>query len=110
MQGHGNQRIIDALVDQAQRITLSSRAFHNDKFPMFARLVTSMFGYDMMLPMNTGAEGVETALKLARKWGYEKKGIPKDQVCNHLFSWEVLLARRVMKHTGFLLDFFLKTP
>jgi hypothetical protein len=69
-----------------------------------------MFGYDMMLPMNTGAEGVETALKLARKWGYEKKGIPKDQVCNHLFSWEVLLARRVMTHTGFLLDFFLKTP
>jgi len=78
-QGHGNQRIVDALVDQAQRVTLSSRAFHNDKFPMFARLLTSMFGYDMMLPMNTGAEGVETALKLARKWGYEKKGIPKDQ-------------------------------
>jgi ornithine--oxo-acid transaminase len=110
LQGHGNQRIVDALVDQAQRITLSSRAFHNDKFPMFARLLTSMFGYDMMLPMNTGAEGVETALKLARKWGYEKKGIPKDQVCNHFFSWEVFLARRVMKHTGFFLNFFLKTP
>lgn len=67
-------------MEQAQRLTLSSRAFHNDKFPDFARTLTSMFGYDMMLPMNTGAEGVETAIKLARKWGYTKKGIPKDEV------------------------------
>jgi ornithine--oxo-acid transaminase len=78
-QGHGNQKIINALVEQAQRLTLSSRAFPNDKFPDFARTLTSMFGYDMMLPMNTGAEGVETAIKLARKWGYTKKGIPKDE-------------------------------
>jgi len=78
-QGHGNQKIMDALLDQAQRLTLSSRAFHNDKLPFFAKKLTSMFGYEMMLPMNTGAEGVETALKLAKKWGYEKKGIPKDE-------------------------------
>lgn len=84
MKGHGNQKIIDALIDQAQRLTLSSRAFHNDKLPIFAKMLTSMFGYEMMLPMNTGAEGVETAVKLARKWGYEKKGIPKDEV-HYLF-------------------------
>nr|XP_024394128.1 ornithine aminotransferase, mitochondrial-like isoform X2 [Physcomitrium patens] len=78
-QGHGNQKIIDALIEQAQRLTLSSRAFHNDKFPVFAKMLTSMFGYEMMLPMNTGAEGVETSIKLARKWAYEKKGISKDE-------------------------------
>lgn len=69
-----------ALIEQAERLTLSSRAFYNDKLPIFAEYLTRMFGYDMMLPMNTGAEGVETALKLARKWGYEKKLISKDEV------------------------------
>lgn len=69
LQGHSNQKIIDALLEQAQRLTLSSRAFHNDKFPTFAKTLTAMFGYEMMLPMNTGAEGVETASKLARKVG-----------------------------------------
>ncbi|KAJ3685834.1 hypothetical protein LUZ61_014998 [Rhynchospora tenuis] len=78
-QGHCHPKVMKALVDQAERLTLSSRAFFNDKFPVFAEQLTSMFGYDMVLPMNTGAEGVETAIKLARKWGYEKKKIPKDQ-------------------------------
>lgn len=78
-QGHGHPKIIAALIEQATRCTLSSRAFHNDMFPEFAQMVNATFGYDMMLPMNTGAEGVETAIKLARKWGYEKKGIPKDE-------------------------------
>ncbi|GKV36938.1 hypothetical protein SLEP1_g45021 [Rubroshorea leprosula] len=78
-QGHCHPKIIKALQEQAERLTLSSRAFYNDKFPTFAEHLTSMFGYDMVLPMNTGAEGVETALKLARKWGYEKKKIPKDK-------------------------------
>lgn len=78
-QGHCHPKVMKALVEQAQRLTLSSRAFHNDKFPVFAEYVTRLFGYDMVLPMNTGAEGVETALKLARKWGYEKKKIPKDE-------------------------------
>lgn len=71
---------MNALVEQAERLTLSSRAFHNDKFPVFAERLTSMFRYDMVLPMNTGAEGVETALKLARKWGYLKKKIPREEV------------------------------
>ncbi|XP_059665725.1 ornithine aminotransferase, mitochondrial [Cornus florida] len=78
-QGHCHPHIMKALVEQAERLTLSSRAFYNDRFPIFAELLTSMFGYEMVLPMNTGAEGVETALKLARKWGYQKKKIPKDE-------------------------------
>ncbi|XP_042514543.1 ornithine aminotransferase, mitochondrial-like [Macadamia integrifolia] len=78
-QGHCHPKVIKALVEQAGRLTLSSRAFYNDKFPLFAERLKSIFGYDMVLPMNTGAEGVETALKLARKWGYEKKKIPKDE-------------------------------
>lgn len=83
LQGHCHPKIMKALAEQAERLTLSSRAFYNDKFPIFAELLTSLFGYEMMLPMNTGAEGVETALKLARKWGYLKKKIPKDEV-SHL--------------------------
>lgn len=78
-QGHCHPKVLKALVEQAERLTLSSRAFYNDRFPIFAERLKNMFGYDMVLPMNTGAEGVETALKLARKWGYEKKKIPKDQ-------------------------------
>ncbi|KAF9589003.1 hypothetical protein IFM89_017682 [Coptis chinensis] len=78
-QGHCHPKVMKALSEQAERLTLSSRAFYNDKFPIFAELLTSLFGYEMVLPMNTGAEGVETALKLARKWGYEKKNIPKDE-------------------------------
>lgn len=79
-QGHCHPKVTKALAEQAERLTLSSRAFFNDKFPVFAAQLTSMFGYDMVLPMNTGAEGVETAIKLARKWGYEKKKIPKNEV------------------------------
>uniref|UniRef100_A0A060TEU7 Ornithine aminotransferase n=1 Tax=Blastobotrys adeninivorans TaxID=409370 RepID=A0A060TEU7_BLAAD len=78
-QGHCHPKIIQALTEQAQKLTLSSRAFHNDVFGQFAKYVTEYFGYDMVLPMNTGAEAVETAIKLARKWGYMKKGIPVDQ-------------------------------
>ncbi|KAK4399374.1 Ornithine aminotransferase, mitochondrial [Sesamum angolense] len=89
-QGHCHPKIMKALVEQAQKLTLSSRAFYNDRFPVFAERLTSMFGYDMVLPMNTGAEGVETALKLARKWGYLKKKIPRtrkgDQIAGFLFE------------------------
>ncbi|KAM1796424.1 hypothetical protein COP2_037494 [Malus domestica] len=81
-QGHCHPKIMKALQEQAQRLTLSSRAFYNDRFPIFAEYLTSMFGYDMVLPMNTGAEAVETALKVARKWGHEKKKIPKDEKDN----------------------------
>ncbi|KAK9478250.1 pyridoxal phosphate-dependent transferase [Lipomyces japonicus] len=78
-QGHAHPKIVQALVDQAKKVTLSSRAFSNDVFPKYAKYVTEYFGYDMVLPMNTGAEAVETGLKLARKWGYLKKGIPESE-------------------------------
>ncbi|KAJ3117024.1 ornithine aminotransferase [Nowakowskiella sp. JEL0407] len=78
-QGHCHPKIISALTTQAQKLCLSSRAFYNDVFGRYAKFVTEFFGFEMVLPMNTGAEGVETALKLARKWGYTKKGIPENQ-------------------------------
>lgn len=78
-QGHCHPKIVEALVDQASRLTLSSRAFYNDVLPQFARFVTGYFGFDMVLPMNTGAEAVETGVKIARKWGYKVKGIPKNR-------------------------------
>lgn len=78
-QGHCHPKIVKALVDQASTLTLSSRAFSNDVFAVFAKYVTEYFGYEMVLPMNTGAEAVETALKLARRWGYEVKKIPDNE-------------------------------
>lgn len=78
-QGHNHPRIIAALTEQAQKLTLTSRAFYNDSLGEYEEYVTRCFGYDKVLPMNTGAEAVETALKLARKWGYEKKGVPEGQ-------------------------------
>lgn len=78
-QGHCHPELVRVLVEQASRLTLSSRAFHNDVFPRFAEMVTRTFGYDMVLPMNTGAEAVETALKIARKWGYRTKRIPPNE-------------------------------
>lgn len=88
-QGHCHPHIIQALVEQAQTLTLTSRAFYNDSLGPYEKFVTEFFDYDKVLPMNTGAEAVETALKLARKWGYEKKGIPSNQakiiVCENNF-------------------------
>ncbi|KAF7308942.1 Ornithine aminotransferase [Mycena kentingensis (nom. inval.)] len=78
-QGHCHPAIVQTLTEQAQRLTLSSRAFYNSVFGQFAQTVTEMFGYDMVLPMNTGAEAVETGIKLARKWAYAVKGVPADQ-------------------------------
>src|SRR5690606_27429007 len=78
-QGHGHPRILKALVEQAGRLPLTSRAFRNDQLPLFARELCELTGYEMMLPMNTGAEAVETALKAARKWGYQVKGVPEDR-------------------------------
>lgn len=78
-QGHCHPKLIQALTEQASRLTLSSRAFYNDVFPKFAEKITRMTGFEMVLPMNTGAEAVETAVKIARKWGYKVKGIPKDK-------------------------------
>ena len=78
-QGHCHPKIIKALNDQATQLTLTSRAFHNDILGEYERFITELFGYDKVLPMNTGVEGGETANKLARKWGYMKKGIPENQ-------------------------------
>ncbi|MBP6456847.1 MAG: ornithine--oxo-acid transaminase, partial [Chitinophagaceae bacterium] len=77
-QGHCHPKIIAALIEQAQQLTLTSRAFHSDKLGDFAQFITSLFKYDKVLPMNSGVEAVETALKLARRWGYEKKGIENN--------------------------------
>ena len=78
-QGHCHPRIIGALKNQAETLTLTSRAFYNDVLGSYEKYITELFGYDKVLPMNTGVEGGETANKLARKWGYMKKGIPENQ-------------------------------
>jgi len=78
-QCHRHPRIVRALIDQARKLTLTSRAFRNDQWPMLAKELCEMTGYSMVLPMNSGAEAVETAVKTARKWAYQKKGVPQDQ-------------------------------
>ena len=77
-QGHCHPRITQALVDQSRRLSLTSRAFHNDQLGPYEAFITEYFGFGRILPMNTGAEAVETAIKLCRKWGYEVKGIPEN--------------------------------
>jgi ornithine--oxo-acid transaminase len=78
-QGHCHPKIVNAMIEQAQTLTLTSRAFYNDKLGAYEKYVTDYFGFDKVLPMNTGAEAVETALKLCRKWAYEKKGISENE-------------------------------
>lgn len=78
-QGHCHPKIVGAMIEQAQTLTLTSRAFYNDKLGVYEEFITKYFGFDKVLPMNTGAEAVETALKLCRKWAYEKKGIPENE-------------------------------
>jgi len=88
-QGHCHPKIIDAMVQQAKTLTLTSRAFYNDMLGKYEKFATELFGFDKLLPMNTGAEAVETALKLARKWAYEVKGIDENKaeiiVCENNF-------------------------
>jgi len=88
-QGHCHPKIVDAMVQQAQTLSLTSRAFYNDVLGKYEKYATETFGFDKLLPMNTGAEAVETALKICRKWGYEKKGIPENKaqiiVCENNF-------------------------
>ncbi|MDQ3193103.1 MAG: ornithine--oxo-acid transaminase, partial [Bacteroidota bacterium] len=78
-QGHCHPKIINALKEQAEKLTLTSRAFHNDVLGQYEKYITELFGFDKALPMNTGAEAVETAIKLCRRWSYEKKGIPENE-------------------------------
>jgi len=85
-QGHCHPRIIAALTEQASKLTLTSRAFHNDVLGEYEKYACAYFGFDKLLPMNTGAEGVETAIKLCRKWGYEKKGVAEGQAKIIVFS------------------------
>jgi ornithine--oxo-acid transaminase len=88
-QGHCHPEIVKTLINQAKKLTLTSRAFYNDVLGIYEKYLTEYFGFDKVLPMNTGAEAVETAIKICRKWAYEKKGIRKDQanilVCNNNF-------------------------
>lgn len=88
-QGHCHPKIVGAMVEQAQKLTLTSRAFYNDQLGPYEQFITKYFGFDKVLPMNTGAEAVETALKLCRKWSYEVKGIPENMaqiiVCENNF-------------------------
>ncbi|HFD39005.1 MAG TPA: ornithine--oxo-acid transaminase [Anaerolineae bacterium] len=88
-QGHCHPRLVKVMVEQAARLALTSRAFRNDQLPLLARELCQLTGYEMMLPMNSGAEAVETALKAARKWGYEVKGVPEGKAhiltCNGNF-------------------------
>src|SRR5258706_6343795 len=78
-QGHCHPRIINALIDQAKKVTLTSRAFYNNRLGEYEKYITEYFGYEKVLPMNTGVEGGETAIKLARRWGYDVKGIKENQ-------------------------------
>jgi ornithine--oxo-acid transaminase len=93
-QGHCHPRIIQALINQAEKLTLTSRAFHNDVLGQYEKMATEIFGYDKLLPMNTGAEAVETAIKLCRRWAYEKKGIAENEaviiVCEKNFHGRTL--------------------
>jgi ornithine--oxo-acid transaminase len=88
-QGHCHPEILKALVEQAHKVTLTSRAFRNDQLPLFYKELHELTGYDMALPMNSGSEAVETAIKTARKWGYKIKGIPEEKaeviVCSNNF-------------------------
>ena len=88
-QGHCHPKIVNAMISQAQTLTLTSRAFYNDQLGRYEEFVTNYFGFDKVLPMNTGAEAVETAIKLCRKWAYEKKGIAEHEakiiVCENNF-------------------------
>jgi ornithine--oxo-acid transaminase len=88
-QGHCHPKILETFVNQASRLTLTSRAFYNDQLGEFEKFITGLFGYDKVLPMNTGVEAVETAIKLCRRWAYDVKGVPPDEakiiVCKNNF-------------------------
>ncbi|MGJ9384124.1 aminotransferase class III-fold pyridoxal phosphate-dependent enzyme, partial [Salipaludibacillus sp. CF4.18] len=95
-QGHCHPKIVEALKVQAEKLTLTSRAFHNDKLAPFFEKVSQLTGKEMILPMNTGAEAVETAVKAARRWAYDKKGVEDDQaeiiVCKDNFHGRTMTA------------------
>jgi ornithine--oxo-acid transaminase len=101
-QGHRHPKIIGALLDQANRLTLTSRAFHNDRLGPYLKTLTEFAQMEMALPMNTGAEAVETAIKIARKWGYKKKGVAKNQA--EIIACEENFHGRTTTIVGFSTD------
>ncbi len=119
-QGHCHPKIVGAMIQQAQTLTLTSRAFYNDQLGNFEEYITQYFGFDKVLPMNTGAEAVETAIKLCRKWSYEVKGIPENQaqiiVCENNFHGRTTTIvsfsndETARKSFGPFTDGFIKIP
>jgi len=119
-QGHCHPKIVGAMVEQAQTLTLTSRAFYNDKLGVYEKFITNYFGFDKVLPMNTGAEAVETALKICRKWAYEKKGVAEKQaqiiVCENNFHGRTTTIisfsndENARKNFGPFTDGFIKIP
>lgn len=113
-QGHCHPRIIEALTRQAEKLTLVSRAFHSDVLGQYMEYTCKMFGYDKLLPMNTGAEAVETALKLARRWGYRVKGVAPEQakiiVCSENFHGRTVTIISMSTDPGSYVDFGPYTP
>jgi ornithine--oxo-acid transaminase len=108
-QGHAHPRILQALTEQASRLALTSRAMHNDVLPAFLKRVTEYTGFDVALPMNTGAEATETAVKLVRRWGYRIKGIPDNQaeiiVCHRAFHGRTTAAIAMSSDEEYRRDF-----
>ncbi len=113
-QGHCHPRILAAMVDQASRVTLTSRAFRNDQLPLLCRELHELTGYEMALPMNTGTEAVETALKTARRWGYRVKGVAKDRaeiiVCADNFHGRTITVLSASTDPQYRADFGPFTP
>jgi len=113
-QGHCHPKIVKALKNQADKLTLTSRAFRNDQWPMLAKELSTLTGYDMVLPMNSGAEAVETALKVARMWGYQKKRIPENQaeiiVCANNFHGRTITIISFTTEALYQKDFGPFTP
>jgi len=113
-QGHCHPKIVDALYEQSKTLTLTSRAFFNDSLGPYEKFITQYFGYDKVLPMNTGAEGDETAIKLCRKWGYKKKGIPDNEakiiVCENNFHGRTITVVSMSTDPDARADFGPYTP
>ncbi len=113
-QGHRHPRIVSAMLEQVDRVTLTSRAFYNDQFPLLAKELCDLTGYDMLIMMNSGAEAVEAGIKSARLWGYQVKGIPDNQaeiiVCGHNFHGRTITAISLSTTPLYNKDFGPLTP